>query len=1075
MPRLLTVSLFILSATVFAQKIQLINSGEVIENAKTLYDSEKYEIAIKNFLTVPERDTNYVYMLSELALAYTGNKEYDKALETCEKALKNPGSFRAHLLKTEAITLDRKGELDKSIAAFKSAIAKYPFDHSLRYNLGVTYSNNKEYEKAEDCFFQVLSFNPYHAGSHLNLAKMSLNQGLKTHAMMAYGIYLAIRSSDNSQLVMLNNMLGNQVPEEGKMPVVDKNAAGKIDQILKAKLAMEKSFETKVPIDAFVTRQFEMLFSQLSTLPATSDDRYLNYYLNIYQVINEKNLVEPFLYHLLTSADNPVAKKWRGKNEKSLNSFFDQVNTTLKAKREIVDGKNFGFTGPINAWYDDNHLLDGMGKKTGEIRQGRWVYFYNNQEKSAEGNYDDKGNKAGPWIYYYNTGIIKSLEDETTGEVTMNFEDGKIQQHFFLKTDLIEGEAKVYYPSGQLQHQYNYTQGKRNGESKTFFTSGKLTSVAPYSMGLYNGEVVFYFENGKVETRTMYKNGKLEGRFIAYHANGKVKTEGINANDQAVGVWKYFYSTGRLEKTGSYTNGFGVGDWTFYDARGRISEKRTLDEQGKFQGEDTYFKNGKKHFVQHYKKDMLIKVVYYDTTGKEIWQGGKSDGTFAVKRFFNTGELFSEGNLKKGVTQGKWKYYKRDGKLFSEYNYTDGQIQGEAIEYHPTGGKKYIFNYVDDKLHGYFQELYPDGTIKQEGWYQNNNREQQWLSYFPNGKVESDYYYLFGEYTGPCLYYSLSGKVASITTYKNNRIIDMQNFDSKGAQKIIKTESKNIVVMESKFANNKSRFKYELINGDYVNAINKWFPDGSLFYTYPLMDGNKHGEYKYFDVTGKVLVSGQYLNNLEQGPWQYFTDEGVTSRSGFYLDGETDSVWTYYHPNGKISSTAVFLEKEREGVSKYYTPEGSPMMEKLYSSGDLISFRTRKQGGSWTDWTKFTPDAKIAAHDDAGKIIYEETYKNSLRDGTWRLYYANGNKSYEYQYKDGDYNGPFVVYHANGKVRRKGQYLNDDLDGKIESYNEDGTLRKTEFYQFGNHHGVTTLYTKGVKTKEFTFYDDMIE
>ena len=59
-----------------AQNIQLVNSGEVIKQAILLYDSGRYDDAISLFTTVPKQDTNYVYMLSELALTLNAAEKY---------------------------------------------------------------------------------------------------------------------------------------------------------------------------------------------------------------------------------------------------------------------------------------------------------------------------------------------------------------------------------------------------------------------------------------------------------------------------------------------------------------------------------------------------------------------------------------------------------------------------------------------------------------------------------------------------------------------------------------------------------------------------------------------------------------------------------------------------------------------------------------------------------------------------------------------------------------------------------------------------------------------------------------
>ena len=255
----------VISATCFSQNPRFINASEIITKGKELYDSGKYKESIAQYLTIPKRDTGYVNMLSELALSYIANEEYDKALASCEEGLTKASPFRAHFLRSQAIATDRKGDYDKAVTLFTKAIEAYPADFILLYNLGITHYNHKAYEKAVDCFFKVLSMNPFHPGSHLNLGRLSAGQGKKTHAMLSFGMYLGLNNSDNERLVFMEKYLANQFAEEGSIPSTEANAFDKLDQIIRAKIAMDKNYKSKIDIDAAIVRQYQMFFDQLET------------------------------------------------------------------------------------------------------------------------------------------------------------------------------------------------------------------------------------------------------------------------------------------------------------------------------------------------------------------------------------------------------------------------------------------------------------------------------------------------------------------------------------------------------------------------------------------------------------------------------------------------------------------------------------------------------------------------------------------------------------------------------------------------------------------------------------------
>lgn len=1060
-----------LTPAVIAQKIPLINSGEVIGQATVLYDSGKYEAAIAKFLTVPKRDTNYVYMLSELALAYTANKQYEKTIAVCDEALAKPSIYKAHLLKSRAIATDKKGDFDKSVVLFTKAIEQYPFDVSFVYNLGITYYNHKDYDKAIDCFFKVLAVNPFHAGSHLNLGRIAVGQGRKTHAIFSLGMYLGVSSTDNSVLVYADKVLSNQVQDEGSLPAIGSNGCEKLDQIIRAKIALEDKFKTKTGVSAPVVKQYEMFFEQLGIINTSGDDRWVNYYLPIYKAIKEKNMMEPFLFHILASADNDVVRKWRKKNEKALNSFYTVANEEMKKKREMLDAPQVGFDKPIPAWYDDSNRLDALGVEQGDKRMGRWLYFHNNMERSAEGSYNTNGDKIGTWKYYLSTGVIKSLENYETGEVTVYFPDGAKRQHFFLKNNAIEGEVEIYHRCGGLREKLVYKAGKRNGKGQSYYPNGKTDLSYEYIDDKATGEFIGYYESGELYNKSIYKNDLLEGPYVEYHANGKLRAKGNYVNNQSEGEWNYYYSNGQPEKTGHFKAGNSVGDWTFYDKHGNVIEKRNINAANEFHGDDTFYADGKVSAVKTYKNDVLVKLVYYTPEGKELGKFENSNGTFTSKSYYTHGQLSAEGGYKKGKPEGTWKYYQPEGRKLSEYTFVNGLVQGEAVEYHRNGQKKYIFQYVDDRMHGYYQEFYPNGKIKEEGWMQDGEREQQWLTYYPDGIVESDAYYLNGELTGDYMEYNADGKIGAVTTYNNGRIENLLSYNSKGEVITRKHDEENKQVYETFYASQKLQSQFVIQCGNYTGTATRWYPDGSVHYTYSLTGGKRNGVYKNHEINKQLTSEVLYVNGKREGMWKSYYSDGQLDYTGKYVQDESDSTWIFYFMHGKVASTIQYAKDERNGIARFNSPEGTPVLEKLYSENDLIAYRAANATGGFGAWIPFTANTTIIkATYPNGATAFEEQYKDGTLDGTKRIYFSNGKLYSEYNYKYGDYEGTYTIYYPNGKVREKGEYKDDEFHGIVEEYYEDGTLMKQETFLRGIRNGKAVVNKKGAKSQTFNFW-----
>lgn len=1071
MIRFLTLLTFLLfSLCGYAQKIQLINSGEVIKQATELYDSGKYEKAIEKLLTVSKLDTNYVYMLSELALTYLAHEKYEETIATCDKALAIPSYYRAHVLRSKAIALDKKGDYKSSVELFNKSIEEFPFDFRMIYNLGVTHYNNKNFEKALDCFFRVLEINPFHGGSHFNLSRISVGMGMKTHAMMAMGIYLAVNNEDNDRLVYIDKLLSNQIEDEGSLEISTPNSCAKLDQVIRAKLAMEKNFKSNIPVDAPVVKQYEMFFEQLGTLPATSDDRFLSYYLPMYKTIKEQNAVTPYIYHILASAGNDHVKKWRQKNEKELKRFYEVGNSAISKKREVITVPAvFKYEGPVQAWYDGN-FIEGIGKKNAAGKnEGQWYYFYDNSGRQAEGKFDATGKKVGIWKYYYNTGAVKSIENEDTGEVTVYFESGPKSQHFYLKNDEIDGDVELYFECGGLREKSKYRAGKREGKGVSYFSSGAKDVEFEYADDKLTGEYLSYYENGVLFSKNVYKDGNIHGHYVEYYSNGKVLAEGEYLDGKVTGPWKYYHVNGQLEKEGVFKEGKGDGEWKYYNAQGELTEKRNLLE-GKFQGENTFYHEGKIHYSVTYKNEIAVKLVYFDKQGKELFKAENNSGNFNCKTFYANGQLRGEGAYKKGKIEGQWKYYYPEGSKLSEFTYKNGEAEGKAKEYFKNGALKYDMNYKASQFDGYFIEYYQNGKVKQEGWFMNGERQQQWLSYYSNGEIESDNYYLNDKLTGDNSEYNTNGKIYTLAVYKAGKVEDLQYFNSTGEKITSVTQKGNKKIFENKNKSGKILGTFEVQCGNYVGNLTKLFPDGSVFYTYPLMVGNKHGLYKYNHLNGTIGVTGYYLNGREEGVWKWFYENGKLDYYGRYLEGDRDSVWTYYHPNGQLASTQTYKQDKRDGLSRYHGLDGTPVLEKIYESGDLIQYRTLKADGQFGEWMLFKGDNLIVANYPNGKKAFEEPYKAGYIHGVKKLYYPDGSVFSEYTYNAGDYDGPYKEYFANGKISERGTFKEDELEGIVETYYEDGTVQRTQSYIGGSPNGKAVYYKKGAKVKEVTFW-----
>lgn len=128
------------------------------------------------------------------------------------------------------------------------------------------------------------------------------------------------------------------------------------------------------------------------------------------------------------------------------------------------------------------------------------------------------------------------------------------------------------------------------------------------------------------------------------------------------------------------------------------------------------------------------------------------DGSY--KDYYDSGELFVEGQYKDDKRVGEWKQYYKNGQVSRIYSYTDGELNEEEISYYDTGvvsskvvkvGELYIrygyyesgkLKYERKEDSGYYKGFYEDGQLQVEANYIDRDLSGKWKQYYKNGVLE---------------------------------------------------------------------------------------------------------------------------------------------------------------------------------------------------------------------------------------------------------------------------------------------------------------------------------------------------
>jgi hypothetical protein len=92
---------------------------------------------------------------------------------------------------------------------------------------------------------------------------------------------------------------------------------------------------------------------------------------------------------------------------------------------------------------------------------------------------------------------------------------------------------------------------------------------------------------------------------------------------------------------------------------------------------------------------------------------------------------------------------------------------------------------------------------------------------------------------------------------------------------------------------------------------------------------------------------------------------------------------------------------------------------------------------------------------DSGKPLQNIS---KVRDGTRKLFYANGQIRMKAKMKKNDYHGKVVYWYANGKVKSKKYYHHGILNGRARTYYSNGNPHTDENYVMGIRKGKASYY-----------------
>ncbi len=1040
-----------------AQKIELINSGELIKHAAMLYDSGKYKDGLLELNKVSRSDTNYVWSIYEKAIDCEADSQFSQAIKYCEEglSLKEQREYGPDIYNTYGNTLNDMGQADKAVKVFDSAIARYPAYSLLYFNKGIVLMALKRPGDAELWFQKALLINPYMYSAHYQLGLVALQQGKIIPAFLCFIGYL-LANPEGKYMSMSIKMLDeiskstDDILEfKNKRTVAPDENYQAVEDIVLSKIALDKAYKPIISLDDAISRQIQAVFEKLE-YRETNSDFYIQYYLPYYKQVFSGGKFELFINHSFANVKIPIIQDYNKKNKKALEGFVNDAAdyfNLIRSTRELFYRKRDTVT---ERYIIEQNKLLGKGAviNNGKTLTGHWEFYYPAGNLKGLGNYNSTGGREGDWTYYFQSGKLKAKEGYKNGKQEglqeYYFENGNPSSIENYMNDKPEGLVTSYYYTGNVKSTVNYKLGKKDGEEKEFYANGNLQSTNNYTAGTLTGPSHEYYKSGGIKSIGQYNNGKTDGPYKSYYESGAVSGEGQLNKDNAEGEWKFYYENGKVKEKRSYIANAEEGLHEEYFENGQLSDTY-IAKKGKINGEATYFDEDGKFFSKYiYENNTIKSVKFFDKSGAQI---SASDG-YDIVRYTPDGHKKSHAQYdKKGNQQGVDSLFYASGSIRETDEYKDDQPNGLSVSYYLNGTKKSELNMTNGKEDGLYTSYYVNGKPESSGWIVDGDNQGQWEYYDELGRLTARSNFLNGDLNGFKEEYLPNGKKKTEQKLYLGWLEKLVQYDPAG----------NIIEQDS----------FPKGSGKYTLR----YPNKQIMAQCNYVKGDFDGPYKTYYFDGSTESSYFYKKGILDSTFTSYYYGGVKEYTGRYKYGNKWGTWTLYDEDGKLYSTTVYANDMMNGEKTFYFPSGNKELVSVYKDDLLNGFND-----------KYDPDGTLAY-----RVNFENDYAKTYtylgkdskllqqipldsKNGVVKTYFPDGKPSRECVYKDGKKCGTDVTYYDNGQVKSIDTAMYGIAEGLSKEYSKEGKLRSLYQYVIDNANGICREYNeKGMLKKEMTY------
>jgi uncharacterized protein len=353
----------------------------------------------------------------------------------------------------------------------------------------------------------------------------------------------------------------------------------------------------------------------------------------------------------------------------------------------------------------------------------------------------------------------------------------------------------------------------------------------------------------------------------------------------------------------------------------------------------------------------------------------------------------------------------------------------------------------------YVRYTYPDGTVSSEGTMRDGKPDGYWKTYYPNGSLKSEGNRVEFKLDSVWIFYR------SDTT--KERMITYQADVRQGKE-----------IIYDKAGRKTEEWKNEL--GIKKGIVYYYYDTGALWKEIQFENNKEEGKGIEYDHSGRIISNYIFKNGFiyqherinrynevgnKTGIWRELYDDQQIKLEGNYNNGKKNGVFKFYDRKGKLEKLEQYEDDVLiEGEQSVALPD---IRQEYYADGQLRasgSYRNGKKHGTFRIYDPRGMERISELYEQDQKMGEGALDSLGRRNGTWKLFYADGRIKAEGSYKLGLKEGSWTYYFGNGKPVQTGSYINDLPVGNWKWYYNSGQLHRDEYYLRGKEDGHCVEY-----------------